>query len=146
MNKFLIDVFQLFASYKLIAAAKATAIAEREYASAEEIKFTPFTSCIGVIAKEGATLTAVHLTVLDDKEHKFCTIDAARVIGCLPTKPDKVKIVGCIDVWLHPDNKVQAAFEKLTGSLKNLQTLNWGDGTYGAKINGAEIDVYKAWA
>jgi hypothetical protein len=38
--------------YKLSQAADPQAIAEREYASAPEIQFTEFTSCIGVIAKE----------------------------------------------------------------------------------------------
>jgi hypothetical protein len=144
MNKFLLDVFQLFAPYKLSQAANPDAIAEREYASAAEIGFTQFTSCIGVIAKEGPTLTAVHLVAATGKDHIFNTNDVSKVLGRLPKKPDAVSIVGSIDIWEDQANGkvLTAAFQKLTDSLQNLAKDYRGDGKYGARIAGDTIVVF----
>ena len=57
--------------YELFPANDELKIAEQEYASGPKIKFTAFTSCIGVIAKEGATLTGVHLVMVDRKDKYF---------------------------------------------------------------------------
>ena len=130
--------------YSLSVAKDAGAIKEQEYASAKEVTFTAFTSCIGVIAKKSDTLTAVHLVMVDKSGNKFDTTAAATVIGVLPKDPDAVTIFGCISVWENPKNEVQAAFQKLTAaysSLKKYQQYSWGDGTYGAKVTGDAIEM-----
>jgi hypothetical protein len=143
MTNFLSDVIEYFVPYKISKASDPLKIAEREYASAAEIGFTTFTSCIGVIAKEGDTLTAAHLVVSTGKGHVCNANDIAKVLGRLPKKPDAVTIVGCIDVWENQANgKVLVeAFQKLTGSLQNLTKDYRGDGTYGGKIENNKIKV-----
>jgi len=44
--------------YTLSKTADLMKIAEQEYGSGPEIKFTAFTSCIGVLARKGARLPA----------------------------------------------------------------------------------------
>jgi tRNA nucleotidyltransferase (CCA-adding enzyme) len=64
---------------------------------------------------------------------------------------DKITVFGCIDVWRNPANGVvRAAFEQLTGTLKDKvtkgvelyqQSMREG-GTYGAEIGDAgEIKI-----
>ena len=116
-------------------------IKEQEFASAKEIKFTPFTSCIGVIAKKGAKLTAVHLVMVADDGSYFNRNAATTVLDNLPEEPDVVTIIGCIDLWVSPANGMSAAFEQLTGKLKTLKKEQLEDGTYGAKIKGDDIEI-----
>jgi hypothetical protein len=140
MNKFLSNVVELFTPYKLTETKNPLAIKEREYASAAVIQFTDFTSCIGVIAKEGSTLTAVHLVAASGEKrvHVFNTIDAVNVTGRLPKDPDAVTIVGYIDIWRNDEDngKLAAAFQKLTSSFKKLE-IQQREGTLRAEINGA---------
>ena len=131
--------------YTIIKATDPLNIKEQEYASAKkEIMFTGFTSCIGVIAKEGATLTAVHLVMVAKDGSIFDGEVATDVLELLPKKPDAVTIFGCISLWENPENKVRSAFQKLTGTCKTLkkyQQYTFGPGTYGAKINNDDIDI-----
>jgi hypothetical protein len=119
-------------------------IEEREYASAEKIMFTAFTSCIGVIAKKGAKLTAIHLVMIDKDENIFSPNDATNVLQLLPTAPDAVAIFGCVSLWENPQNKVLSGFQKLTGTFQNLtkyQKSTFAPGTYGASIDGDDIEI-----
>lgn len=130
--------------YSISVAKSASSIKEQEYASAKVITFTKFTSCIGVIAMKGGTLTAVHLVMVDPSGNKFDTTAAESVIGVLPKDPDAVTIFGCINLWQNPANQVLAAFQKLTGAygaLKKYQQYTFGEGTYGAKVDGDDIEV-----
>jgi hypothetical protein len=147
MTNFVSDVIEYFVPYKLSKASNPLTIAEREYASAATIKFTTFTSCIGVIAKEGDTLTAVHLVATTGKDHVCNANDIAKVLGRLPKKPDAVTIVGCIDVWENQANGkvLVGAFQKLTGSLQNFTKDYRGAGTYGARIENNKIVVSSVW-
>jgi hypothetical protein len=134
-----------FVPYIISKATDPLKIKEQEYASAEkEIMFTGFTSCIGVIAKEGATLTAVHLVMVANDGSIFDVNAAINVLNLLPEKPDAVTIFGCISLWDNPENKVVPAFQKLTGkyqTLKKYQQYTFGPGTYGAKIDDDDIEI-----
>jgi hypothetical protein len=134
-----------FVPYELIKGTDPLPLKEREYASAAEIKFTQFTSCIGVISRKGPTLSAVHLVIISGDIFGSDAIDVPTVLGQLPEPRDAVTIVGCIDVWQNPVNGkvLVAAFEKLTGSFKKLTKLCWGDGIYRAKIEGDAIKVFR---
>jgi hypothetical protein len=145
MTNFVSDVIEYFVPYKMSKASDPMNIAERQYASAATIQFTTFTSCIGVIAKEGGTLTAAHLVVSTGKDHVCNANDIAKVLGRLPKKPDAVTIVGCIDVWENQANGqvLVGAFQKLTGSFQERLKKDYRrDGTYGAEIVDNEISVF----
>ena len=121
-------------------------INEQEYASGSEIKFTAFTSCIGVIAKKGTELTAVHLVIVAKDGSIFCANDVPAVVNLLPKTPDAVTIFGCIDVWNNPANgkELHEAFQKLTAELKTSKKYQQHEkdlGTYGAKIDGDDIKI-----
>jgi len=140
--------------YELFPANDELKIAEQEYASGPKIKFTAFTSCIGVIAKEGATLTGVHLVMVDRKDKYFGEDkknDVPLVITKLPKLADKITVFGWIDDWRNsPNETVKTAFLELTGKLKDKvgkgvelyhQSMR-KDGTYGAEIgNAGEIKI-----
>ena len=130
--------------YTISKATDPLKIEEREYASAKKIMFTAFTSCIGVIAKQGATLTAIHLVMVDKDENMFVGNDVTKVLNLLPPAHDAVTIFGCIALWENPANKVLPAFQKLTGTFKTFkkyQQYTFGKGTYGASIDGDDIEI-----
>ena len=133
-------------AYTLTETKNALSIAEQQYATATKLKFTPFTSCIGVIAKKDEKLTAVHLSIYAEDGSIFEANDVPKVVDCLPDKPDAITLFGCLNVWQHPANgMVQAAFEKLASQLIPLakyQQYPREDGTYGAEIdNAGEIKI-----
>lgn len=130
--------------YKLREASNGLSIKEQEYASAAEIKFTMFTSCIGVIAKKDSSLTAVHLVMKADDDSIFDANAAVNVLALLPKSPDAVTIFGCCSLWENPQNNVVAGFQKLVGSLKSVtkyQQHTFGQGSYGAQIDGSDIEI-----
>ena len=129
--------------YTISKATDPLKINEQEYASATKIKFTAFTSCVGVIAKIGATLTAVHLVMVANDGSIFDVEDSTKVLELLKA-PNAVTIFGCISLWENPKNKVLPAFQKLTGkfqTLKKYQQYTFGPGTYGASIDDDDIEI-----
>lgn len=130
--------------YKLKLTNDAKKIKEQEYATAESIMFTTFTSCIGVIAKKGTALTAVHLVMKADDETLFDEQAATQVLSVLPDTYEKVWIIGCTDLWANPQNAVLGGFLKLKAGIKSLevvQIFSWRPGIYGASISGSDIEV-----
>jgi len=132
-------------TYQFTQAADAMAIAEQGYATAAAIKFTGFTSCIGVIAKRGGLLTGAHLVLNAPDGTKFNQNAATRLIyEVLGNQYDKIWIIGCVDIWRTPANGVLAAYEKLTSMIRSLEVVqhyNFADGTYGAQIEDDDIDI-----
>lgn len=131
--------------YNFTAAANPLAIAEQEYATADTIMFTTFTSCIGVIAKKGTQLTAIHLVMTARDGTLFNQVTASRIIfEVLPANYDKVLIIGCTDLWKNPQNNVLNGFNTLRGQIKALedvQIYNWTSGIYGAHLEGGDIEI-----
>ena len=135
-------------------------IAEQQYASAKEkIQFTAFTSCIGVVAKNGGRLTGVHLVMIgkppDDPLFGADATDVPRVIE-LVMPADAVVVFGGIPFWRDSESDVvKAAFQKLTAALsekvgkskfwergiKLYQQYNKREGKYAATIAGEGIIV-----
>jgi hypothetical protein len=135
---------KIFMPYTLSVAGDVLKIKEQEYGSGAEIKFTAFTSCIGVIAKKGITLTAVHLVMKAEDDSIFESATATEVLALLPAAPDAVTIFGCVSLWENPENNVLVAFQKLTATVKSLkkyQQYTFGIGTYGATIDGDDIEI-----
>ncbi|MBV8173758.1 MAG: hypothetical protein JO151_04230 [Verrucomicrobia bacterium] len=136
--------------YELIKGTDPLKIQEQEYASGPKIMFTAFTSCVGVIAKEGGTLTGVHLVMVDKNDEYFGADarDVPLVISKLPKSADKITIFGWLEDWRSsPNQTVKKAFAQLTGTLKekNVGLYHQSmreDGTYGAEIgNAGEIKI-----
>ncbi len=143
--------------YNFIKARNALAIDTQEYATAAEIRFTTFTSCIGVIARKGTMLTAVHLVQAGTSKYYpdptakyaeyFSPNNASQVINVIVGKPfDEIKIIGHVSSWNNVRNQAHAGFQKLLAeagiqeprdgvSLDEIPQLgSFGEGVYGAKI------------
>jgi hypothetical protein len=131
--------------YNFEPAANVLDIRERQHATAAQIQFSAFTSCIGVIAKNGPMLTAVHLVMVAPDGTRFNRVTATRVIHeILPDQYECVKIIGCIAWWTNPANEVLSAFDTLRGQIRSLELVQlypFAAGTYGADAIGAEIEL-----
>jgi hypothetical protein len=118
--------------YTFTQAGDVMAVAEQEYGSAGEIRFTTFTSCIGVIARNGNTVTGVHLVQVAADGTNFDTTAADQVITLLGSYT-QVVVLGAIDSWELNQN-VQAGFDRLMTRLVNPTVYRWGDGIYGGRV------------
>jgi hypothetical protein len=124
--------------YELMSTVHALNIAEQQYATAAEIEFTHFTSCIGVITKQGKSLTAIHLVITARDGTVFDDIAIAKVLSILPGAYEKVTIAGHNSWWLAPQkmksdtmmpdedaNKLADEYKKL---IMNIEEQHGGDG------------------
>ncbi|QUS54350.1 hypothetical protein [Pseudovibrio brasiliensis] len=117
------------------------AIAEREVGCAErEIKFTGFSSCIGVTVRDGTKVKGVHLALIKPDGNPFNKDDAAKVLTSLGTYSEAM-IFGQIVFWKNPANQVADAFKVLEEGLKagatkedGYKDFQFDDGEYGAEI------------
>ncbi|MGB0523419.1 MAG: hypothetical protein ACPGJS_10695 [Flammeovirgaceae bacterium] len=120
--------------YNLSQGGNAMAIAEQEYATAGEIKFTAFTSCIGIISRDKTKITGIHLVIIGKDKTPFndnVIPEIVRILGSY----DQVWVIGSTGIWENPANGVSAAYEKLIKALKNPSIYPLADGTYGAKLD-----------
>lgn len=123
-------------------ASDVMAIAEREVGCGEgEIKFTGFSSCIGVTVRDGTKVKGVHLALIKPDGTPFNKDDAAKVLTSLGTYSEAM-IFGQIVFWKNPANQVADAFKVLEEGLKagatkedGYKDFQFDDGEYGAEIN-----------
>ena len=127
-------------AYVLNAAGNPMAIAERETAVAANIQFTTFTTCCGVVVLQGGMLTAVHLAMRAADNGLFDIVAAGTVLAALPGGYTRSMMIGHLGMWGAATSGVSAGYLHLIGALTNLTSYPFGDGTYGATINGAAID------
>jgi hypothetical protein len=92
------DVVQMN-GYTLSGAGDAMAIAEQEVGTGKTIRFTTFTSCIGVIGKKGdGTLVGIHLVRFGSHGEPFKEADIPTVKARLSGLTD-ITIIGQTDFW-----------------------------------------------
>ena len=132
-------------AYDLTRAGKAMVINECEYACAEEVKFTPFTSCIGILAKKKGEkkVIGIHLVLIDKDDHPFDRAAAGKVMDVLRAEgyDDKdVWLIGSLDTWAS-DPRSKDGYAELVAQLKPTEEHTWGDGTYGGVIDGDKVEV-----
>jgi len=139
--------------YTLSQAANIQAITEREWGVGPLIRFTTFTSCIGVVAKVTGQnqVIGIHLGIRDAEDNCFSADDVTLVTGVLNTQqfdPSTVKIFGTTDAWADPEQvgqPVANAYEALLNAL-NITGDNTialpSDSEYGAKIENGNIDIF----
>lgn len=137
--------------YPLNPANQPLAIEEYEYGSnaavpmlngqvVPTVKFTTFTSCIGIIAASdnGAEAIGIHLVMLDPDGVPFSAADVPAVVALLAGFPQNVCITGQIGMW---EDNIPGAYAALAQALGNPPTFDRGDGRYAAGFNNVGVLV-----
>ncbi|EEA96836.1 hypothetical protein [Pseudovibrio sp. JE062] len=127
--------------YQLTPAADPMAIAERQYGTKKtEVRFTAFTSCIGIVSRTGDEVTGVHLSIKNENGELFDAAAIPQVMAALGANYTEVFIIGSIDIWQNPDNGVADAYAELERQVRDgvneqdFNTYPLGNGTYGGEI------------
>ncbi|MDZ8223706.1 hypothetical protein [Nostoc sp. ChiVER01] len=127
-------------AYSIHKAKNAQEIKEREYGIADQmIKFTKFTSCLGIVAinNEGK-LIGIHLSVVDENGDAFSPTVVPLVTSLVRSDPRKVVFVGHNYLW---EENLPVAYNELKNALQPSDTTDGEDGTYQAVIENGEIIV-----
>lgn len=111
-------------------------IAEQEYGTSGEIRFTTFTSCIGLIAKNGPIVTGIHLVLFDRSGNPFNAVD--EVVMRLGGYQRVVVIGHTDDIWSQIPS-----YHDLIGRLHTPVIIQTDDGIYGGKVQGGVFQIYK---
>ncbi|MFC7331800.1 hypothetical protein [Rhodocista pekingensis] len=129
--------------YVLAPGANAQAIAEREYASdPQQVMFTAFTSCIGVLSLRNGQVTGVHLSISAPDGSLFDNAAADQVVAAVGAW-QQIKVIGQIAFWENPANGVSAAFAYLIQQLNVPQDDLYplADGTYGGENDNGTLEL-----
>lgn len=129
--------------YPLQATAHLLAIEECRYAIGAELKFTKFTSCLGLFCKieNSDNIIGIHLVVIDGKHKEFTAADIPAVRTILTNNHallDTGWVVGCLDNW---PGDVKNGFLQLFEDDMAERVLDKGKGWYSAKADGATVKV-----
>ena len=129
--------------YEIKKTANPLEIKERRYGQGSEIKFTTFTSCIGVIGcnTDSEIVSGVHLSILSDDNTSFRFQDVEsvtkRIIGY-----SEVAVIGCIKAWEESeDGNLRSAFQELITKLKKPYIINTGNGIFGGRLEKGEFEI-----
>lgn len=126
-------------AYTLTAAADIMNIAEQQYGMGNEIRFTVFTSCIGIIARHDDVLTGVHLVMFDSNDEPFDDTGVEETIQILGGY-DQIVVIGQTGMWA--DN-LPGPYGKLIGELNNPTIIDQDNGIYGGRVNGGVFQTYR---
>ncbi|KZB55546.1 hypothetical protein AUP42_03200 [Thalassospira lucentensis] len=120
--------------YVFSQAANPLAIAECEYASAAEIRFSTFTSCIGIVGIRNGEVFGIHLPLAVDDFVTNADIDAA-LVHCQGLA--QTTITGVIGAWTSSRPTVYAY---LVAQLGNPAIgVDHDEGVYGARVNNGNL-------
>ena len=129
-------------AYIINPASDPLSIPERQYATGSEVKFTTFTSCIGVLAMVGTTqLIGIHLSIYDGPD--IITVgDLTQVINLVQQGSTQIKVIGQISAW---EGSVKVVYDSLLAQLNlkstDVETYPFQDGVYGGKVDNGEIEI-----
>jgi len=114
-------------------------IEEQEYGSGNAIRFSAFTSCIGLIARHDDQVTGVHLVMLSNDDSPFDNNAANAAVNLLPPYTEVV-VIGQANMWA--DN-LPGPYNHLLGLLNNPIVIDVNDGTYGGRVAGGVFQTYQ---
>lgn len=122
-------------AYTLKKADSPVAIKEREYAVGNLIKFSKFTSCIGIIALvQPQGMIGIHLVLQDDGDAPISEAVVHAVKSELETWKylrTSMIILGQISVWKKSAPKI---LDDLRALGLHVEEYPLGDGVYGARL------------
>lgn len=124
--------------YLLAPGGNAMAIAEQQYAGAGTIRFTRFTSCIGVMGYNAGVVTGVHLVMfaVDGTPFNNAAANAAALaIGAYA----RVAVIGHTQMWAA---NFPGPYAHLLGQLVAPDIVDMDDGIYGGRVINGICQVY----
>ncbi len=134
--------------YALEQATDPLQIGEQQYGIGEQVKFTTFTSCIGILSKvtNEDKVIGVHLVLVGKKGGKITEDAVMRVMMLLERlKYDRgtTKVLGHIGIWKEKKEGAPDVWQRLKNSLgvDENRTFPWGDGTYGGTLEGGQVEI-----
>jgi len=111
----------------------------------DSVRFTPFSSCIGILASssegEDTQVVGIHLSILDQHGNLFDDGAVAQVMQVLQDFPDNRWIVGQTTIW-EDEQAVSAAYQNLVNQIGEANYLSGDDGTYSGALN--QVDELEA--
>ena len=130
-------------TYPLTPTTDLQAIAECKYGIGKNVRFTKFTSCLGLFCKiqDSENVIGIHLVLIDGNDQPFTIADIPAVrqlLTGLHAQLDTGWVVGCLDFW---DEAVLEALFDLFDDEDQERSLNNGAGIYSAASNGAGVQV-----
>ncbi|MCF6282665.1 MAG: hypothetical protein L3J28_10760 [Candidatus Polarisedimenticolaceae bacterium] len=125
--------------YNYTQAGNTMAIAEQQYGSDNEIRFTTFTSCIGLIAREGGDVTGVHLVMFASDDTPF-DIAAADAAIALLGNYSEVVVIGQTQMW---EDNLPGPYQHLIAGLNNPTIIDMDDGIYGGRVENNLFQTYQ---
>lgn len=137
-------------SYVLTQTDDAALLPEQRYVrDVDEVLFSRFTSCIGVVVRTGTTLTAVHLVQIDNQDGYFDPTAARAVLAILGNGFEEACILGCVNDWAHSQNaSIRSGYQTLAAGIQALricQIYRNNDGIHGAAVAAGRIQVSTVW-
>lgn len=119
------------------------AIAECKYAIGAKLKFTKFTSCLGLFCKVSGKdeVIGIHLVLVDGNDHKFTIADVPAIRQILTdnnAQLDTGWVVGCLDNW---PGDIKNSFYQLFEDAEGERIMNSGAGWYSATVAGNNVVV-----
>ena len=131
--------------YTLTETGAPLTVGEREYAIGPTIKFTQFTSCIGILSKTEFlnTLLGIHLSIYDQQNNKFNIVTAAQVRELLEINScDQTTtiVIGHIGAWERSNEVAYGRLIDLLGVPEERQ-YRFGDGSYGGHVENGQIEI-----
>lgn len=129
--------------YPLQPAKDPLAIEECQYAIGTEVKFTKFTSCMGLFCKieNSNNVIGIHLVIIDGKHQKFTEADIPAVQKILTdnhAQLDTGWVVGCLDNW---PADIKNGFLQIFEDDMAQRELAAGKGWYSAKVESGAVKV-----
>jgi len=126
-------------AYDFTLAKDTMKIAEQEYGTDAEVRFTIFTSCIGLLARKENNVTGVHLVMFSDTGNVFDNEAAEAAAACLPVGYTSVVVIGQVNMW---EDNLNGPYNYLLSLLNNPNTIDKNDGIYGGRVLNQKFQYY----
>jgi len=133
-------------AYRISRAGNIMSIPELQYGIGAEIKFTAFTSCLGVMSKvrsEG-NIIGVHLALMEGNNYVTAQ-DVGQVRWLLDRysyESTSTVIIGAVSVWHNSVPNVLGRLFRDLGLHRNHPRVHaMGDYTWGGKITNNEVEI-----
>lgn len=122
-------------SFELTQTMMTDHIAELQWGSAPEVKFTYFDSCLGLLGRDGSDIIGAHLVMA---KQDFFDDEAAALAASVVLSCSEVAVIGNVQLW---ESSVPGPFQimaRLIGRAWRPMT-DRGRGTYGGRINAGRV-------